>query len=75
MSKIKFLEHQWIEVCVGFDDDEEPIMEEEEITAGEVFNDVEIIDTMDEDIIEVQFADGSVSFIDKGNGGVEISED
>jgi hypothetical protein len=30
---------------------------------------------MDEDIIEVQFADGSVSFIDKGNGGVEISED
>jgi hypothetical protein len=73
--KIKFLKDQYIEVCVGFDEEEDPIMEEEEITAGEVFNDVEIIDTMDEDIIEVQFADGSVSFIDKGNGGVEISED
>jgi len=63
-----------IEICVGFDEEEDPIMEEEEITAGEVFDDVEITDTMDEDIVEVQFADGSVSFIDKGNGGVEISE-
>jgi len=72
--KIKFLKDQCIEICVGFDEEEDPIMEEEEITAGEVFDDVEITDTMNEDIIEVQFADGSVSFIDKGNGGVEISE-
>jgi hypothetical protein len=72
--KIKFLKDQCIEICVGFDAEEDPIMEEEEITAGEVFDDVEITDTMDEDIVEVQFADGSVSFIDKGNGGVEISE-
>jgi hypothetical protein len=70
--KIEFLKDQYIEVCVGFDDEEEPIMEEEKISAGEVFNDVEIIDTMDSDIIQVQFGDGSVSFIDKDR--VEISD-
>jgi hypothetical protein len=72
--KIKFLKDQYIEVCVGFDEEEEPIMEEEKVSAGEVFNDVDIIDTLDEDVIQVQFGDGSVSFIDKGNGGVEIIE-
>ena len=70
--KIKFLKDQFIEVCVGFDKTEDPIMEEEKVSAGEVFNDVEIIDTLDVDIIQVQFGDGSVSFIDKDS--VEISE-
>jgi hypothetical protein len=70
--KIIFLKEQYIELCVGFDEEEEPIMEEEKISNGEVFNDIEIIDTLDEDIIQVQFGDGSVSFIDKD--GVEISE-
>ena len=70
--KIEFLKDQYIEVCVGFDEEEEPIMEEEKISAGEVFNDVEIIDTTDAAIIQVQFGDGSVSFIDKDC--VEISD-
>ena len=70
--KIIFLKEQYIELCVGFDEAEEPIMEEEKISTGEVFNDVEIIDTLDEGIIQVQFGDGSVSFINKD--GVEISE-
>ena len=70
--KIIFLKEQYIELCVGFDEAEEPIMEEEKISNGEVFNDVEIIDTLNEGIIQVQFGDGSVSFINKD--GVEISE-
>jgi hypothetical protein len=69
---IKFLKDQFIEVCVGFDEAEDPIMEEEKVSAGEVFHDVEITDTTDDDIIEVQFGDGSVSFIDRDS--VEISE-
>tara|TARA_R110000868_G_scaffold196995_1_gene443128 strand:+ start:1802 stop:2017 length:216 start_codon:yes stop_codon:yes gene_type:complete len=70
--KIIFLKEQYIELCVGFDEAEEPIMEEEKISNGEVFNDVEIIDTLNEGIIQVQFGDGSVSFINKD--GIEISE-
>jgi len=70
--KIKFLENRWIECCIGFDDDEEPIMEEEEVEKDEVF-DVEIIyDEDDEDFIQIEFGNGSVSFIEKE--WVEIEE-
>jgi hypothetical protein len=69
---IKFLKEQYIEVCVGFDDEEDPIMQEEKVSIGEVFEDVEIIDTIDDDIIQVQFGDGSVSFINRDSA--EISE-
>jgi hypothetical protein len=70
--KIKFLENRWIECCIGFDDDEEPIMEEEEVEKDEVF-DVEIIyDDLDDDFIQIEFGNGSVSFIEKE--WVEIEE-
>jgi len=63
MSKIKFLEERFIECCIGFDNDEEPIMEEEKVLQGEVFE-VDIVDdNIDDDIIQIQFGDGSVSFI------------
>ena len=65
MSKIKFLEEQFIEICVGFDNNEEPIMQEEKVSKGEEFE-VDIIDDeVSDDIIQVQFGDGSVSFIYK----------
>jgi hypothetical protein len=63
MSKIKFLKERFIECCIGFDEYEEPIMEEEKVLQGEVF-DVDIVDDdVDEDVIQVQFGNGSVSFI------------
>ena len=65
MSKIKFLEERFIECCIGFDYDEEPIMEEEKVLQGEVFE-VDIVgDNVDDDIIQVQFGNGSVSFLFK----------
>jgi len=65
MSKIKFLEERFIECCIGFDLDEEPIMEEEKVLQGEVFE-VDIVDdNVDDDIIQVQFGNGSVSFLFK----------
>jgi len=73
MSKIKFLEHQWIEVCVGFDDDEEPIMEEVEVLKNMEFDFVEVIDDLfDDDIVQIQFGDGSVSSLYRNS--IEIEE-
>ena len=69
MSKIKFLEDQFIECCIGFDNDEEPIMEEEKILKGEEF-DVELLETLDE-FVGVQFGNGSVSFISKNDIEIE----
>lgn len=63
MNEIKFLKDCYIEVCVGFDKSGHPIMEEEKISKGEKF-DVELFDTMDFSVMQVQFGDGSVCFID-----------
>mgnify|MGYP003327117778 CR=1 FL=1 len=76
MSKIKFLEEQYIEVCVGFDDDEEPIMEEVKVLKDMEFDFVDVIyDEINDDIVQVQFGDGSVSFISKDSIEIEEYED
>ena len=64
--KIRFLKDCYIEVCVGFDDEEEPIMEEDKIVEGETFE-VEALEglELDNDWIQVEFGDGVVGFIDK----------
>ena len=76
MSKIKFLEEQYIEVCVGFDDNEEPIMEEVKVLKDMEFDFVDVIhDEINDDIVQVQFGDGSVSFISKDSIEIEEYED
>jgi len=64
--KIKFLKDCYIEVCVGFDDEEEPMMEEEKIIKGEIFE-VEALEglELDEEWMQVEFGNGSVGFINK----------
>jgi len=64
--KIKFLKDCYIEVCVGFDSEEEPIMEEEKIVEGEMFEVEKIVyNIVETEFIQVQFEDGSVGFINK----------
>ena len=60
--KVKFLSDQFIECFIGFDEYEEPIMEMEKVLQDEVFE-VDIVD--DDEIIQIQFGNGSVSFIDR----------
>ena len=64
--KIKFLKDCFIEVCVGFDNDEEPIMEEEKIVKGELVE-VEALEglELEDEWIQVGFGNGSVGFINK----------
>ena len=64
--RIKFLKDCSIEVCVGFDNDEEPIMEEEKIVKGEIVE-VEVLEglELEDEWIQVEFGDGSVGFINK----------
>ena len=63
--KVKFLSDQFIECCIGFDEYEEPIMEMEKVLQDEVFE-VDIVDDdEDDEIIQIQFGNGSVSFIDR----------
>lgn len=63
MKKIKFLKEQLIECCIGFDNHEDAIMEEEKVLKGEEFE-VDIVSSdYDDSIIQIQFGDGSVSFI------------
>jgi hypothetical protein len=62
--KIRFLKDCYIEVCVGFDDEEEPMMEEEKIVEGETFEG-EVLEGLDDEIAEIQFGDGSVAFVSK----------
>ena len=62
--EIKFLKDCFIEICVGFDEDEEPIMEEEKIEEGEKF-DVELISTEDAEFVQIQFEDGEVAFVQR----------
>lgn len=62
--EIKFLKDCFIEICVGFDEDEEPIMEEEKMEAGETF-DVELISTEDDEFVQIQFEDGEVAFVQR----------
>jgi len=62
--KIRFLKDCVLEVCVGLDDYEEPMMEEDKIVEGETFE-VEALAGLDEEIIEIQFGDGSVAFVNK----------
>jgi len=62
--KIKFLKDQFIE-CFGFDEDGEQIMEVEKVLQDEVF-DVDILDDdVSDESIQIQFGNGSVSFIDR----------
>ena len=63
MKRIKFLEEQFIECCIGFDFHGDAIMEEEKVLKGEEFE-VDIVSSdCDDSIIQVQFGNGSVSFI------------
>ena len=62
--KIKFLKEQFIECCIGFDEYGRPIMEMEKVLQDEVFE-VDIDDDGDDVIIQIQFGNGSVSFIDR----------
>jgi len=64
--KVKFLKDCYIEVCIGFDDEQEPMMEEEKIIKDEIFE-VESLEAseLDEEWLQVQFGDGSVGFIGK----------
>ena len=64
--KVKFLKDCFIEVCVGFDDNEEPMMEEEKIVKGEIVE-VEALEglELEDEWIQVEFGDGSVGFINK----------
>jgi hypothetical protein len=62
--EIKFLKDCFIEICVGFDEDDEPIMEEEKMEAGETF-DVELISTEDDEFVQIQFEDGEVAFVQR----------
>jgi hypothetical protein len=52
--KIKFLKDQFIE-CFGFDEDGEQIMEVEKV----------LHDDVRDESIQIQFGNGSVSFIDR----------
>ena len=64
MKKIKFLEDQFIECCIGFDNHGDAIMEEEKVLKGEVFEvDIMVYSDYDDSIIQIQFGNGSVSFI------------
>ncbi len=71
MSKIKFLKEMFIECCIGFDDFGDPIMEEEQVLKGEEFEVDIVSDEIDEDIIQIQFGNGSVSFIDRNDIEIE----
>ncbi len=71
MSKIKFLKEMFIECCFGFDDFGDPIMEEEKVLKGEEFEVDIVSDEVDEDIIQIQFGNGSVSFIDRNDIEIE----
>jgi hypothetical protein len=62
--EIKFLKDCFIEICVGFDEDDEPIMEEEKMEADEKF-DVELISTQDDEFVQIQFEDGEVAFVQR----------
>jgi len=64
--KIKFLKDCYIEVCVGFDAEEEPIMEEEKIVKSEILE-VEALEglELDNEWMQVEFGNGSVGFINK----------
>ena len=61
----------FIECCIGFDDFEDPIMEEEQVLKGEEFEVDIVSDEIDEDIIQIQFGNGSVSFIDRNDIEIE----
>jgi hypothetical protein len=66
MSKIKFLRETFVELCMGFDEDEEPIMDEEQFLMGEEFFNVVLFEDEDEpEFIQVQFENGEVGFIEK----------
>ena len=66
MSKIKFLRETFVELCIGFDEDEEPIMDEEKFLMGEEFFDVVLFENeYESEFIQVQFENGEVGFIEK----------
>jgi len=69
LAKIKFVEDTWIECCVGFDEEEEPIYEEELIKEDDVLE-VDVLAAsglpMDKDeLVQLQFGNGEVSFVYK----------
>jgi len=66
MKTIKFLKNCHIECCIGFDDMEEPIFEEEKILKDEVFE-VELLEasSIEDEFTQIQFGNGSVSFVNK----------
>jgi hypothetical protein len=67
--KIRFLKEQFIECCIGFDEDEEPIMEEEKVLQGGEFE-IEVLNE-DDEIIGVEFGNGTVSFLNKEDIEIE----
>ena len=69
LAKIKFVEDTTIEVCYGFDENEEPIYEEELIKEDDILE-VDVLAAsglpMDEDeLVQLQFGNGEVCFVYK----------
>ena len=63
--KVKFLSDQFIECWFVVPEYEDPMMEVEKVLQGEVF-DIDILDDdEDDEIIQIEFENGSVSFIDR----------
>ena len=76
LAKIKFVEDTWIECCVGFDEEEEPIYEEELIKEDDVLE-VDVLAAsglpMDKDeLVQLQFGNGEVCFVYKND--IEVIE-
>jgi frataxin-like iron-binding protein CyaY len=63
--KVKFLSDQFIECWFVVPEYEDPMMEVEKVLQGEVF-DIDILDDdVRDEIIQIEFENGSVSFIDR----------
>ena len=69
LAKIKFKEDTFIEVCYGFDENEEPIYEEELIKEDDILE-VDVLAASGvpmhkDEIVQLQFGNGEVSFVYK----------
>lgn len=75
-AKIKFIEDTWIEVCYGLDENEEPMYEEELIKEDDILE-VDVlaasgVDMNEDNLIQLQFSNGEVSFVYKQD--IEVIE-
>lgn len=61
---IKFIKDGIIEIFAGYDHNAVPEFNDETVTAGDEFFDLEFISD-DDDFVQFQFGDGDVGFINK----------